>query len=569
MITNKDWKTIWTKLWTLIKTITGDVDVKEKGTIQMQLDNKAEADGSNASGDWGINIVGNADSATKATKDASGNVITDTYAEKETIALKSATGTSISIADSKEAPMILNYAPINLAETKLLSFYKYGITYSTSGDLISISGTATAQTDFRLYSSTNEMTHRLNLKAGTYRFSSNQQMPANVSLKIYAYIDNTNVLLCTISPGQKNTTFALTEEAGISIILRVENGTTVDVSGLRFMIEKDARVYNTPVPYAGYDIASCGKNLIGSVPKSTSGTRCSVEWNGDDVTVTSTASGAWIGYSCYARGLKQNTKYTISAEVEASTTNIYNGIQFGNKIKFNYGLSETVTLTDTTDANGKINIIFLADNKGGGSSGDYAIFKNIMLEEGNTASGYEASKSTSVTINSETVFPVDGLESYDGLTNVLNPYSATMEVTYATNEAGQGILKEIETIEDTLAYKIAKLSNVETYDIADFFEKSADITGFELTGTLQILGEKIVKIDLHFKNYSSTRAGGQFTIGTLKKGLPLNETERISAWTYNSKNSGIFLHNTGRMTLCLGEVMSMQEVIDFTGTYII
>ena len=90
-----------------------------------------------------------------------------------------------------------------------------------------------------------------------------------------------------------------------------------------------------------------------------------------------------------------------------------------------------------------------------------------------------------------------------------------------------------------------------------------------MTGTLQILGEKIVKIDLHFKNYSSSRSPGQFTIGTLKKGLPLNETERISAWTYNSKNSGIFLYNTGKMTLCLGEGMTMQEVIDFTGTYII
>ena len=192
-----------------------------------------------------------------------------------------------------------------------------------------------------------------------------------------------------------------------------------------------------------------------------------------------------------------------------------------------------------------------------------------MLVEGDTALDYEPSVSSSVKVNSQTVFPVSGLESYDGVTHVINKYSTNMQLTYATNEAGQGILKEIETIEDTLAYKIAKLSNVETYDIADFFEKSADITGFELTGTLQILGEKIVKIDLHFKNYSSSREGGQFTIGTLKKGLPLNKTERISAWTYASKNSGIFLHDTGRMTLCLGEAMSMQEVIDFTGTYII
>lgn len=457
-------------------------------------ENKANVDGTNATGTWGIDISGNAatatkatsaDSATKATqdgdgnvisstysktghthnyagsssaggaatsadiatKDGNGNVIVDTYASKDTIALKSTKGTSISVSDSKDAPIILNSAPINLAETKLLSFHKYGITYSTSGDLISISGTATAQTDFRLYSSTNEMTHKLNLKTGTYRFSSNQQMPANVSLKIYTYIDNTNVLLCTISPGTKNTTFALTEEAGISIILRVENGTTVDVSGLRFMIEKDARVYNTPVPYAGYDITSCGKNLIGSAPKPTSGTRCTVEWDGDNVTVTATASKAWSGCTVYIKGLKPNTKYTISAYLEASTTNIYNGLAFGSDAiaSLGYGKSGKVTLTNSTNADGRMYILFLVDNKLNGASGDYAKFSNIMLVEGDAALDYEPSVSSSVTINSETVFPLSGLESYEGLTNVINPHSANMEVTYATNVAGQGVLKEIET----------------------------------------------------------------------------------------------------------------------------
>ena len=79
MITNKDWKTIWTKLWTLIKSITGDVDVKGRGTIQAQLNNKAEADGSNATGNWGINITGNSKTATKATQDGNGKEISKTY----------------------------------------------------------------------------------------------------------------------------------------------------------------------------------------------------------------------------------------------------------------------------------------------------------------------------------------------------------------------------------------------------------------------------------------------------------------------------------------------------------
>lgn len=45
----------------------------------------ASSDGSNSSGEWDIDITGNSSTATKATQDGSGNVITDTYATKEEI----------------------------------------------------------------------------------------------------------------------------------------------------------------------------------------------------------------------------------------------------------------------------------------------------------------------------------------------------------------------------------------------------------------------------------------------------------------------------------------------------
>ena len=376
--------------------------------------------------------------ATKATQDGDGNVIADTYAEKETIALKSATGASISIADSKEAPMILNYAPVNLFSHTFATTTINGITFTANADgTITANGTATG---VDIHCPVGTYTFTENDIGKTFVWSDNGATYTDWNGGPRIYIDGIN----GISGRQMFSKFSIEKAHTVRVYIRVVKNAVVENSVLRPMLEEGS-TYHTYVPYTGYDIASCGKNLIGRVPKSTSGTRCSVEWNGDDVTVTSTVSGAWIGYSCNTRGLKPNTKYTVSIEVEASTTNIYNGIQFGNKMKFGYGLSGTVTLTDTTDANGYIYLLFLVDNKLGGSSGDYAIFKNIMLEEGDTASGYEASKSTSVTINSETVFPVNGLESYDGLTNVLNPYSATMEVTYATNEAGQGILKEIET----------------------------------------------------------------------------------------------------------------------------
>lgn len=51
--------------------------------ITNALNEKAKKDGSNASGTWGIDITGNAETSTKATQDGSGNVITETYVKKK------------------------------------------------------------------------------------------------------------------------------------------------------------------------------------------------------------------------------------------------------------------------------------------------------------------------------------------------------------------------------------------------------------------------------------------------------------------------------------------------------
>ena len=58
------------------------------GGIKTALDTKPDKTGEGASGTWGINITGNAKTATKATQDASGNVIADTYAKKTEVTVK-------------------------------------------------------------------------------------------------------------------------------------------------------------------------------------------------------------------------------------------------------------------------------------------------------------------------------------------------------------------------------------------------------------------------------------------------------------------------------------------------
>lgn len=73
-------------------TITVDDALSSTSTNPVQnkvvtntLNEKAKKDGSNASGTWGINISGNATTATKATQDGSGNNIVNTYAKKSSV----------------------------------------------------------------------------------------------------------------------------------------------------------------------------------------------------------------------------------------------------------------------------------------------------------------------------------------------------------------------------------------------------------------------------------------------------------------------------------------------------
>lgn len=82
------------------------------GGIKTALDNKPDKTGEGASGTWGINITGNAKTATKATQDASGNVIADTYA---TISALSSYQTKLTFDST---PMAASSNPVTSAGIK-------------------------------------------------------------------------------------------------------------------------------------------------------------------------------------------------------------------------------------------------------------------------------------------------------------------------------------------------------------------------------------------------------------------------------------------------------------------
>lgn len=90
--------------------------------VKKALDNKPNKTGEGASGTWGINITGNAKTATKATQDASGNVITTTYAKKSEIPSVSVKGVKISGSTSNLPPDTSGIVTIPAIPTKVSTF---------------------------------------------------------------------------------------------------------------------------------------------------------------------------------------------------------------------------------------------------------------------------------------------------------------------------------------------------------------------------------------------------------------------------------------------------------------
>ena len=108
------------------------------------LDKKADANGSNANGDWNINIKGNAFTAKEATKDADGNTITSTYAKKSiyddtNVSMGRKAGTTVgtnSFAYGLDVEASGTYSHANGNSTRSIGHNSYTCGYATtaSGD---------------------------------------------------------------------------------------------------------------------------------------------------------------------------------------------------------------------------------------------------------------------------------------------------------------------------------------------------------------------------------------------------------------------------------------------------
>ena len=130
---------------------------------------------------------------------------------------------------------------------------------------------------------------------------------------------------------------------------------------------------------------------------------------------------------------------------------------------------------------------------------------------------------TKISITPETTFPVYGLESQEGVTNIINPYNVDMTVQYAVNKVGKGLLDnstKINGLNDSLG------------GFTPVIDDSGKITGYKTTigGADTVFPFSSVNAELLWTNPNPTSSFASQTIS-----LDLNNYSHVII-KYKSNN---------------------------------
>lgn len=225
-----------------------------------------------------------------------------------------------------------------------------------------------------------------------------------------------------------------------NFFVKIFKGTTLSNEIVKPMLTTDlSATYDDFVPYGGYEIKSCGKNLfhIRDYIFTGENTYSGVTFTRSDgkliLNGTSTSSfNDIIGYFDYIDGID---KYTFSGWDTNKISPIQDTIGLYSSDEFKFDFGNGAKTDATINRNRAINLVF--------QSGQ--VFDNFVLQPiviaGHTDlyySDFEPYTGETITVTNETESPAFGLKSHKGITHIISP--GNVEVLYAKSEAGAALL---------------------------------------------------------------------------------------------------------------------------------
>ena len=347
------------------------------------------------------------------------------------------TSTSKSLNDSIEANLVLSNATRNLLNPTMAAFTKNGITCTNNGDgTYTLNGTATDKIDIDLTNSLNIV----NGKEYLLCFPS-----PSISVRMYIM----NGQISVEAYGNHPTTFKYIGETTTNKIVHLDIGKGYTCNNLiiKPMVTTDiSATYDDFVPYSGYNIKTIGKNIL-KYPYMMS----SVNNNGVIFTVVKEGVVKISGstekkYMAFIISdtnleefllncLKNSHNLKVSCKTTSNKANTFlQVLTADNKFVKNFA---DVLPKDAYDWNVyRVKVLVQYDDIG---SDINAIVSDIMVTLDDSDTTLFTPYQTSTTkITKDTEFPVTGLKSFDGVTNIISP--GNVKVTYAKSESGAAIL---------------------------------------------------------------------------------------------------------------------------------
>lgn len=362
------------------------------------------------------------------------------------------TSTSKSLNDSIEANLVLSNATRNLLNPNLLSIRPAdlkdsGITVTVNSDgSITLNGTTTRSVWALLY--TTYGTGNNNMFEGLRVFTNSKHIYDSHPMLYVAYCknnDGANELWTS-----KNNGDLIPDGNGEPCLIRlhISEGVTFDNEAFFIMLTDDdeGTINDELIPYSGYDIKTIGKNIL-KYPYMMS----SVNNNGVIFTVvkegvvkiSGSSEKKYMAFIISDTNLEEFLlnclKNSHNLKVSFKTTDnkaktFLQVLTADNKYVKNFA---DVLPKDAYDWNAyRVKVLVQYNDN---SSDINAIVSDIMVTLDDSDTTLFTPYQTSTTkITKDTEFPVTGLKSFDGVTNIISP--GNVKVTYAKSESGAAIL---------------------------------------------------------------------------------------------------------------------------------
>ena len=446
------------------------------------------------------------------------------------------TSTSKLLNDSIEAPMLVTNATKNLLKPTLGTTTKNGVTCTNNGDgTYTLNGTSTIDgyTFFDLgFYMTGIEAYGLTLIG-----DKNSDYGHN-SYGIYwdASAGSTNVSSGWVE-GKSTKIPEITNGANVNVGFFIAIGGKRTANNVVFkpMLTTDlSATYDDFVPYNGYEIKSCGKNLLKPALATTTANGITCTNNGDGTyTFNGTATmGTFFNINTKIPIIKGNKYKFVCFKSGIATNNLYSAIKHLGNASSNYLTNEGIF---TAEEDGCWCWVFVND---GATANNVTIYPMITRDLTATVSDYEPYQESTVQITPSTEFPLLGLKSFDGETNIISP--GNVEVTYAKSDSGAAI---VDTLKKSVSDGKTKVANAIT-------DKGVETA---TDATFDVMAENISKIDT--EAHGATLAVSTSDHELFGKTVTLDMHHTIVGTTVFSNNGtcSFIVQRSGPYTITCGE----------------